>query len=204
MRTGAGRSAYRLHSCSGAGGFRKRLRPPIQDKFSLFPNRLSSRLEMLVPEEGRDVLKSIKAMGVYEVAALLISVFWFVGCSGRVTGARSCSNRPIALSANHSSSKFLHVVNSMEERVRGFAIDAAMRALTAVGSAAASDDAPVYAAATLDGKFLYVANAGTKATRVSGYRIDGLRGELTPMVPGAFATRSSRPTWREGRSRTCP
>ena len=202
MRTGAGRSAYRLHSCSGAGGFRKRLRPPIQDKFSLFPNRLSSRLEMLVPEEGRDVLKSIKAMGVYEVAALLISVFWFVGCSGRVTGASS--NRPTVLSANHASSKFLHVVNSMEERVRGFAIDAAMRALTAVGSAAASDDAPVYAAATLDGKFLYVANAGTKATRVSGYRIDGLRGELTPMVPGAFATRSSRPTWHEGRSRTCP
>ena len=41
--------------------------------------------------------------------------------------------------------------------------------------------------ATPEGKFLYVANAGTEAACVSAYRIDGLRGSLMPMAPAEFA-----------------
>jgi hypothetical protein len=40
---------------------------------------------------------------------------------------------------------------------------------------------------TLEGKFLYVANAGTEAAGVSAYRIDGLRCSLMPTAP-EFAT----------------
>ena len=89
---------------------------------------------------------------------------------------------------NHASSKFLYVVNSIEETVQGFAIDSSTGSLTAAGAAVATDDAPIYAAATPDGKFLYVANAGTEAVGVSGYRIDGLRGSLMPTTPAEFAT----------------
>lgn len=138
-------------------------------------------------------MKSIKAMGVYEVAALLISVFWFVSYLGSMQGPASSSNSPTAPSdpsAKRGVSKFLDVMNSIEDTVEGFAIDAAMRALTAKGQVVAADDAPIYAAATPDGKFLYVANAGTKAVGVSAYMIEGLSGSLMPTVPAGFATTS--------------
>ena len=143
----------------------------------------------------------MKVMGVYEVAALLISVFWFVGCGGSMQGPSSSSNPPNMSSnppANRASSKFLYVVNSIEETFQGFAIDAATGALTEVGAAAATDDAPIYAAATPDGKFLYVANVGTKATGVSAYRIDGIRGSLMPSAPGGVRDDGRRATVRDG------
>jgi DNA-binding beta-propeller fold protein YncE len=88
-------------------------------------------------------------------------------------------------------SKFLYVVNSIEKSVIGYSINGATGALTAVGPAVPADDAPIYAAATPDGKFLYVANAGTNSKGVSGYRIDPATGVLTPMTPAAFPTTGS-------------
>lgn len=95
---------------------------------------------------------------------------------------------PPKQSANRASSEFLYMVNSVEKTVQGFAIDAATGALTAVCTAVAADDAPIYVATTPDGKFLYVENAGTDAIGVSAYRIDGLRGSLMPTAPSEFTT----------------
>lgn len=131
--------------------------------------------------ERKVVLKSMKTMGVYEVAALLISVFWFVGCSGSTQGPSFNSNSPnssTAPSASRALSKFFYVVRSVERTAHGFAIDGATEALTAAGQAVEADDSPIFAAATPDGKFLYVANAGTKGSGVFAFRIDGLRGSL--------------------------
>ena len=40
-----------------------------------------------------------------------------------------------------------------------------------------------------DGKFLYVAKAGTETIGVSAYRIDGLRGSLMPTAPAEYDRR---------------
>jgi 6-phosphogluconolactonase (cycloisomerase 2 family) len=129
-------------------------------------------------------LNTIKATA--KIAGFLLVVLLALGCGGPMQAPSANSNPPTtqpAPTANHASSKFLYVVNSIEKTVQGFAIDAATGALNAVGPAVAADDAPIYAAATPDGKFLYVANAGTDAIGVSGYRVDGLRGSLMPTVP---------------------
>ena len=73
---------------------------------------------------------------------------------------------------SHQISRFVYVVNSIEETVSGFSIDVQSGMLTPVGACVATDDAPIYAAASPDGKFLYVANTGTDASNVSGYRIN--------------------------------
>jgi 6-phosphogluconolactonase len=86
----------------------------------------------------------------------------------------------------HASAKFLYVVNSIEATVQGFSINAATGALTPAGSAVPADEAPLYAAATPNGKFLYVGNAGTNALGVSGYLIDATSGALTPTSPAQF------------------
>lgn len=130
----------------------------------------------------------MKSTGCYEYAALLTCLFWFVGCGGSMPSTVSGSAQGPVTTMSRATSRFLYVVNSIEETVQGFAIDAATGGLTAVGLAVATDDAPIYAAATPDGKFLYVANAGTKAIGVSGYRINGTTGELTATVPAEFAT----------------
>jgi DNA-binding beta-propeller fold protein YncE len=135
------------------------------------------------------MLNTIKATA--KIAGFLLVVLLALGCGGPMQGPVANSNPPTAPpapSASHASSKFLYVVNSIEKTVEGFAIDGATGALTAVGPAVAADDAPIYAAATPDGKFLYVANAGTKAIGVSAYRIDGLRGSLMATAPAEFAT----------------
>ena len=120
----------------------------------------------------------MKSIGSYEIAALLICVFWFVGCSGPMCGPSSSSNPPrmsSVPSAQDAQLKFLYAVISIQERVEEFVINARMGRIGAAGRAVGTDDAPIYAAATLDNKFLYVANAGTKTIGVSGNRIDGPR-----------------------------
>jgi len=86
----------------------------------------------------------------------------------------------------HASAKFLYVVNSIEATVQGFSIDGSTGRLSSNGPAVPADDAPLYAASTPNGKFLYVANAGTDAIGVSGYRIDPISGVLTPTAPAEF------------------
>lgn len=79
-------------------------------------------------------MKSMKTMGMYEVVALLITVFWFVGCGASMQ--RPSSNRPTMTSVppvNRATTKVLYVTNSAEQRVQRFAINAATRALTAAG-----------------------------------------------------------------------
>jgi len=81
-------------------------------------------------------LKSIKAMRLYEVATLLISVFWLVGCSASVRGWNSSSNRAMMRSPllpDHATTKVLYVANSTEETVQRFAVDGATKALMAAG-----------------------------------------------------------------------
>lgn len=66
-------------------------------------------------------------MGLYEAVALLITVFWFVGCSASMQRPSSGSNRPV-------TAKVLYVTNVTEQRVERFAMDAGMRALTVAGN----------------------------------------------------------------------
>jgi len=87
---------------------------------------------------------------------------------------------------SQANSKFLYVVNSIEETVLGFTINATTGALTQVGPATPAGDAPIYAAAAPNGKFLYVANGGTTSNNVSAYRIDPTTGVLTPTTPSTF------------------
>lgn len=77
-------------------------------------------------------MKSMKTMGMYEVVALLITVFWFAGCSASTQ--HPGSNRPTmtsGLPVNHATAKVLYVTTSTEQRVHRFAIHAATSALTA-------------------------------------------------------------------------
>jgi len=134
-------------------------------------------------------LNTIKA--TVKIAGFLLVVLLALGCGGPMQGPVASSTPPTTpptSPANRASSKFLYVVNSIEKTVQGFAIDAATGTLASTGPALAADDAPIYAASTPDGKFLYVANAGSKAIGVSAYRIDGLRGSLMPTTPAEFAT----------------
>lgn len=85
------------------------------------------------------------------------------------------------------SSHFLYVVNSIERTVSGYSINAANGMVSSVGAATATGDTPIYAVATPDGKFLYVANGGTTSD-VSAYRINQATGMLTPTTPASFAT----------------
>lgn len=78
----------------------------------------------------------MKAMRVYEVAALLIAVFWIVGCGASVRPGYS-SNRPAVTSAaftDHATAKLLYVSNVTGKTAQRFAMDAAMKVLTAAGS----------------------------------------------------------------------
>lgn len=88
------------------------------------------------------------------------------------------------------SSRFLYVVNSIERTVSGYSINGASGALSPLGVPMATGDAPIYAAATQDGKFLYVANGGTTSD-VSAYRINQTSGVLPPTAPASFATTGS-------------
>lgn len=59
--------------------------------------------------------------------------------------------------------------------------------MSPLGTQLPTGDAPIYAAATQDGKFCYVANGGTSSD-VSAYRISQATGMLTPTTPAAFPT----------------
>ena len=88
-------------------------------------------------EKGRVVLKSVKAMGVYGVVALLISVFWFVGCGGSTQDWNRSSNQTtvrLAPVVNRTTAKLRDVADSPKETVQRFAIDEAKGALTAAAS----------------------------------------------------------------------
>lgn len=106
------------------------------------------------------------------------------GCGGSATHVDPTPNP----STVHASAKFLYVVNSIEATVQGFSINGDSGALTTAGPAVPAGDAPLYAAASPNGKFLYVANAGTDAIGVSGYRIDPTSGALSPTSPSEFPT----------------
>lgn len=107
------------------------------------------------------------------------------GCGG---GGKSMTPPPTpAIGRSH----FLYVADSIQNTISGFVINAVTGALTPTGPAAPADDAPVYAAASPDGRFLYVANAGTHSAGVSGYRINSTSGVLTAMSPAAFPTTGS-------------
>jgi 6-phosphogluconolactonase (cycloisomerase 2 family) len=91
-------------------------------------------------------------------------------------------------------SKFLYVVNSIENTVLGYVINAVTGTFTPVGPSVPADEAPIYAAASPDGKFLYVANAGASSRGVSGFHIDSATGVLTATTPSTFPiTGSSEP-----------
>lgn len=83
-------------------------------------------------------------MGSYEIAALLICVFWFVGCcSGPMQGPSSSSNAPTMPSAPpvyHAMAKSRYVVSCIAETVQGLVRDGA------TGSEVGVDDVPILAA----------------------------------------------------------
>ena len=116
-------------------------------------------------------------------ACALITAITITGCGGGMKAAPNPNPNP---TPNHS--KFLFVVDSIENSISGFLINAATGELTSTGPAVPADEAPIYAAASPDGKFLYVANVGTNSKGVSGYRIDPNTGALTPTTPAAFPT----------------
>jgi hypothetical protein len=122
-----------LSSRSRAVGAWKR--PRLPEKGQISPAAGSSRLRRSrVRRKEGVVLKSIKAMRVYEVVTLLISVFWLVGCSAPVRDWNSSSNRATMRSpllADRATTKVLYVANSAEETVQRFAMDGATKALVA-------------------------------------------------------------------------
>ena len=120
------------------------------------------------------------------VAGSLTIALFFSGCGGySLHTAPKPNPEP---SPAHASARFLYVVNSIQATVKEFSIDGSTGALSPSGSAVPAGDAPLYAAATPNGKFLYVANDGTDAIGVSGYRIDQISGQLAPTSPAEFAT----------------
>jgi len=118
------------------------------------------------------------------VAGPLTVALVLSGCSGSILHVNPNPDPSPA----HASAKFLYVVNSIEATVKSFSINGSTGALTSLGPVVPAGDAPIYAAATPNGKFLYVANAGTDAIGVSGYRIDQSTGLLTPTSPAEFPT----------------
>jgi len=118
------------------------------------------------------------------VAGPLTVALVLSGCSGSILQVNPNPDPSPA----HASAKFLYVVNSIEATVKSFSINGSTGALTSLGPVVPAGDAPIYAAATPNGKFLYVANAGTDAIGVSGYRIDQSTGLLTPTSPAEFPT----------------
>jgi 6-phosphogluconolactonase len=126
------------------------------------------------------------------VAGFVTLALFLSGCGG--TTMHMTPNPNPLPSPPHASARFLFVVNSIEATVQGFSIDGVTGALTSSGTAVPAGDAPLYAAATPNGKFLYVANAGTDALGVSGYLIDQTTGRLSPTSPAEFAiTGDSQP-----------
>ena len=121
-----------------------------------------------------------------KIAGFLLVVLLALGCGGTKQGPMSSLN-PHAVasgrSGNPASSKFLYLVKSIEETVQGLAVDAATGALTGTSASVPIDHSLIYATAALEGKFINVANARSEAIESSGYRIDGLRGELMAMAP---------------------
>ena len=67
-------------------------------------------------------MKSFKSMGCYEFAALLICVFWFVGCGGSAatSASNARSNANPVTTMTRAISKYLFDVNSIEKKVQGF------------------------------------------------------------------------------------
>ena len=125
-----------LSSRSRAVGAWKRPRLPEKGQISLQPD-IQPFEEIPCSQKGGIVLKSIKAMRVYEVATLLISLFWLVGCSASIPGGSSSSNRTTMRSSvlgDRATTKLLYVANSTEETVQRFATDEATKALMAAGS----------------------------------------------------------------------
>lgn len=110
---------------------------------------------------------------------IMIAILFITGCGG---GMRIS---PVP-TPNHAGSRFVYIVDSIQNSVSGYSIDATSGALTSVGAAVPADNAPIYAAATPDGNFLYVANADLSSKGVSGYRIDPMTGVLTPTSPVTF------------------
>ncbi len=87
-----------------------------------------------------------------------------------------------------SSSRFLYVVDSIENSVSGYSIAASSGALTPIAfTPVTTGDAPIYAAASANGKFLYAANAATDSSSISGFVIDQTSGALRPTSPATLS-----------------
>jgi 6-phosphogluconolactonase len=127
-------------------------------------------------------MKVPKAQVCLGFAAPFVIAIALSGCGG---GMNSTTPTP---TPTHPASRFLYVVDSIQKSVSGFTINAATGELTSTGPVTPADEAPIYAAPSPDGKFLYVANVGTNSKGVSGYRIDPVTGVLTPTAPAAFPT----------------
>jgi 6-phosphogluconolactonase (cycloisomerase 2 family) len=133
-------------------------------------------------EKRKEKVKAQESPLRHAIAGALFSAFAIAGCGGYN------SMSPTHPAPNRAKSHFLYVVNSIQNTVSGFVIDAVTGALTSTGPAMPADESPIYAAASPNGKFLYVANAGTNSKGVSGYTIDQVSGALTPTSPAAFPT----------------
>jgi 6-phosphogluconolactonase len=102
---------------------------------------------------------------------------------GGYRGRNTCSQIQIS-----SSGKFLYVPNRGHNSIAGFSVDAAGR-LTAIGHVATE---PVPSAFSLDpgGNFLFA--AGSESGRLTGYRIEGETGKLSPLETYSVG---KRPMW---------
>lgn len=93
---------------------------------------------------------------------------------------------PVDNLAMHPTGKFLYAPNVSENRVEGFAIDAATGNLTAVpGSPFSAGSLPLQVAIVPSGAFLYTTNLGDNT--ISGFTIDASTGTLVPIAGSPFA-----------------
>jgi len=107
-------------------------------------------------------------------------VLAFLGCAG------SDMRAPMPAPTPPPSPQFLYVVNTISATISGFSINATSGALTQVGPATPTAEASIYAAATPNGKFLYVATEDNDVNGVSGFVINPTTGVLTPTSPATF------------------
>ena len=121
-----------------------------------------------------------KAKVCLGVSGLLVFMMLLSGCDPGLLPI------PLPIRFPAQGPHFLYVVNSISTSISGFSIDSTSGALTSVGPAVPTGDGSIYAVATENGKFLYVANAEEDASNVSAYRINPKTGVLTPTTPATF------------------